>query len=128
MNTRYLPLFVLIAALGFVGSSRMLRAQGESAGQPSAGATNGSLDYEYFKDKVEPIFLKKRPGHARCVSCHTTNNVRLHLVALSPAAATWDEVQSRENFELVKRVLSRQSRKPAAHPSAGRIRRRRFLS
>ena len=104
MNIRYLPLFVLIAALGFVGSSRMLRAQGESAAQPPAGATNGSLDYEYFKDKVEPIFLKKRPGHARCVSCHTTNNVRLHLVPLSPGATTWDEAQSRENFELVKRV------------------------
>ncbi|HWF40423.1 MAG TPA: hypothetical protein VG322_17990 [Candidatus Acidoferrales bacterium] len=101
MKTRYLPLFVLIGAICVVGGSRMVGAQGESPSQPAA---SGSLDYEYFKDKVEPIFLKKRPGHARCVSCHSTNNVRLHLVPLSPGATTWDDVQSRENFELVKRV------------------------
>jgi hypothetical protein len=30
--------------------------------------------------------------------------VRLHLVPLSEGAAAWNEVQSRENFELIKRV------------------------
>ena len=104
MNKRYLPFFVLIAAIGFAGGSRTLRGQSESAAAPSGSSAHGSLDYEYFKDKVEPIFLKKRPGHARCVSCHTTNNVRLHLVALSPGADSWNEAQSRQNFELVKRV------------------------
>ena len=28
------------------------------------------LDYDYFKAKVQPIFLTKRPDHARCVMCH----------------------------------------------------------
>ena len=92
----------------FAGGARRLGAQGESGSAPAprvpAAAAGDSLDYEFFKDKVEPIFLKKRPGHARCVSCHTTNNVRLHLVPLSPGAATWNEEQSRENFQLVKRV------------------------
>src|SRR5216683_3944226 len=65
-----------------------------------------SLDYEFFKAKVEPIFLAKRPGHARCVVCHTINNAPLHLVPLSPGSATWNEEQSRQNFELVQRVAA----------------------
>src|SRR5438034_6305882 len=63
-----------------------------------------SLDYEFFKTKVQPIFLTKRDGHARCVACHTVNNAPFKLVALSPGAPTWNEEQSRMNFELVKRV------------------------
>ncbi len=43
--------------------------------------------------KVEPIFLAKRPGHARCVTCHTINHVPLHLVPLSPGSTTWNEEQ-----------------------------------
>ena len=113
MNRRLVPLGLpvcgaLLAALAFAGGARRLSAQGESPSAPAtkapAAAGGESLDYEFFKDKVEPIFLKKRPGHARCVSCHTTNNVRLHLVPLSPGATTWNEEQSRENFQLVKRV------------------------
>jgi len=74
--------------------------------QPAASATaSAALDYEYFKAKVEPVFLAKRPGHARCVVCHTINNAPLHLVPLSPGSTTWNEEQSRRNFELVKRVV-----------------------
>ena len=29
-----------------------------------------SLDFEIYRTRVEPIFIKKRPGHARCVACH----------------------------------------------------------
>lgn len=78
-----------------------------SVGAFSSGAASPddtTLDYDYFKAKVEPIFLKKRPGHARCVSCHAANHVRLHLVPLSPGSSKWNEEQSRENFELVKAV------------------------
>ena len=30
----------------------------------------GMLDYGFYKAKVQPIFLVKRPGHAPCVMCH----------------------------------------------------------
>ena len=33
-----------------------------------------SLDYATFKARVEPVFTKKRPGHARCVACHSAAN------------------------------------------------------
>jgi hypothetical protein len=33
-----------------------------------------TLDYDFFKTKVEPIFLKKREGHTRCYVCHEESN------------------------------------------------------
>ena len=36
----------------------------------AGGSAQASLDYEYFKAKVQPIFMTKRPGHARCIACH----------------------------------------------------------
>ena len=33
--------------------------------------TASTLDYSFFKERVQPVFLKKRAGHARCVTCHT---------------------------------------------------------
>jgi hypothetical protein len=75
----------------------------ESQAAPSSAP---SLDYAYFKTQVEPIFLKKRPGHARCVSCHSQNNAPLKVVPLSPGETTWNEEESRKNFELVKRVAT----------------------
>src|SRR6516165_2258107 len=86
-------------ALAAAGWSGPAQSQGAA---PGAGA---KLDYEFFKTKVEPVFLTKREGHARCVMCHTVNNAPFHLVSLSPGATTWNEEQSRQNFELVQRVV-----------------------
>jgi hypothetical protein len=60
-------------------------------------ATAPSLDYAFFRDRVQPIFLEKRPGHARCIVCHENGTPKLE--ALSPGAKTWNEEQSRKNFE-----------------------------
>ena len=78
-------------------------SQSESQAAPSSTAS-ASLDYEFFKAKVQPVFLTKRPGHTRCVVCHTTNNAPFHLVPLSPGSTTWNDEQSRRNFQLIQRV------------------------
>ena len=44
-----------------------------------------NLDYEFFKAKVEPIFLMKRPGHSPCVVCHAGGS-RSHPCCLSRCA------------------------------------------
>jgi hypothetical protein len=80
--------------------------QANSQPVSSSSAASASLNYEFFKTKVEPIFLAKRAGHTRCVACHTINNAPLHLVPLSPGSMTWNEEQSRQNFELVQRVAA----------------------
>jgi hypothetical protein len=62
-----------------------------------------AVSYEYFRDNVQPIFLKKRPGHARCVECHDGQAPRLQ--ALDPGATTWNEEQSRKNFDAWKNLV-----------------------
>jgi YVTN family beta-propeller protein len=78
----------------------LLETTASSQGPASPGA---SLDYNYFRDRVQPVFLAKRPGHARCISCHESGNPRLQ--ELSPGATTWDEEQSRKNFQAWQRVV-----------------------
>ena len=79
-----------------------LMTAGAQAQQPASSSP--SLNYEYFKTKVQPIFLAKRPGHARCVSCHSSGTP-LRLQPLAKGSATWSEEDSRKNFEAVKRFV-----------------------
>ena len=94
--------YMVVVACLFLATAGSLRQAG-SQPVPSSAAS-ASLDYEFFKAKVQPVFLARREGHARCVVCHTFNNAPFKLVPLSPGSTTWNEEQSRRNFELVKRV------------------------
>jgi hypothetical protein len=58
-----------------------------------------SLDYQFFTQRVEPVFLKKRAGHTRCYVCHSESNNAFRLEKLAPGASSWSEEQSRRNFE-----------------------------
>ena len=71
--------------------------------QPASSSTSTNLDYEFFKTKVQPIFLAKRAGHARCIACHG-QGTPLRLQALSPGSTSWTEEESRKNFEVMRRV------------------------
>jgi len=64
------------------------------------------LDYEFFKSRVEPVFLIKRPDHARCYVCHVESNNAFHLERLSPGVPDWTEEQSRRNFEVVATLVN----------------------
>src|SRR6516164_2375287 len=91
--------YVVIAACLVVAAGGLVN---QAVGQ---GASPPALDYQYFKDKVQPVFLHKREGHTRCVVCHTVNNAPLHLVPLSPGATSWNDQQSRQNFVLIQKVV-----------------------
>jgi hypothetical protein len=65
-----------------------------------------ALDFAFFKSRVEPVFLEKRPGHTRCVVCHAGSNNNLRLERLSPGQSTWSEEQSRKNFEMVSKLVN----------------------
>ena len=71
---------------------------------PSAAAQ--SLDFQTYKTKVEPIFLKKRAPHARCVVCHSNSNSAFRLQPLPKGVTAWTEEQSRLNYENVKNLVS----------------------
>jgi hypothetical protein len=83
-------------------------------------AVGQSLDYETYKKSVEPIFAKKRMGHARCVACHSASNNAFRLQPLAEGSA-WTDEQSRRNFESCTRLVN--AKNPAAsmllkHPLA----------
>ena len=65
----------------------------------------GTLDYDFFKAKVQPIFLEKRPGHAPCAMCHAGAENMLHLEKLPDGQATWTEEQTRKNFDTVTKIV-----------------------
>ena len=95
----------------FVTNSRSGFSETYGAGNPalsaqaaSSSAAPASLDYEFFKVRVQPIFLAKRPGHARCIACHGSGTP-LRLQPLSPGSTGWNEEETRKNFDAVRRVV-----------------------
>ncbi len=87
---------ILVAVFAAVAVSSSMRA----------AQTAPKLDYEFFKSRVEPVFLTKRPDHARCYVCHVESNNAFHLERLSPGAGAWTEEQSRRNFETVSQLVN----------------------
>ena len=64
-----------------------------------------ALDFEVFRTRVQPIFSKERPGHARCYGCHILPNRNFFLATLSPEMADWTDEQSHRNFQNVLRLV-----------------------
>ncbi len=109
--------FLLLTLVGLLVSI-------QSAGSQQA-ASSTTLDFDFFRTRVQPIFTTKRAGNARCVSCHAFGTP-MQLQPLSPEAATWNEEQSRKNFDIVRsRVVpgnpegSRLLRHPLAQSAGG---------
>ena len=71
----------------------------------SAFAAEVALDYDSYKSRVEPIFLKKRPSHGRCYVCHAESNNAFRLEKLSPGSTSWTEEQSQRNFEKIAALV-----------------------
>jgi YVTN family beta-propeller protein len=73
-----------------------------SAQTPSAPpSTSPSLDFDFYKARIQPILTTKRAGNARCVSCHASGTP-MRLQPLPPGSATWNEADSRKNFDLIR--------------------------
>src|SRR5258708_6348966 len=103
---------------GFVGSSALVlgwygpfaaaQSDGERVAQ-APSASRPSLDYEFFKTRVESIFIKKRwTDHSRCYVCHEISRHGggpLSLARLPAGASFWTEEQSRLNFEVVSKLV-----------------------
>ena len=95
--------FVLVAGAVLFVAVRFTAAQ--SAGQ-AASAPKPTLDYEFFKTRVEPILVKRRAGHARCVLCHGRGlGAPQYLVKLSPGSTFWTEEETRRNFQNISKLV-----------------------
>jgi YVTN family beta-propeller protein len=73
-------------------------SSGTPAMRPASPATN-VLSFQSFRTSIEPIFLKERPGHARCYGCHSEYNRSFHLEKLSLGATDWTEEQAQRNYQ-----------------------------
>ena len=73
--------------------------------QSSDGNRLFELDYPQYRETIEPIFLNRRPGNARCVVCHSQGGGNSFLEPLPPGREAYDEEQSIRNFERVQRLV-----------------------
>ena len=64
-----------------------------------------TLDFQFYRARVEPILLSPRRGNARCVVCHSRGGGNSFLEPLAPGATAYDEQQSRRNFERIQRLI-----------------------
>ena len=71
----------------------------------SAPTAEVALDYDIYRSRIEPIFLKKRPGHGRCYVCHAEANNAFRLQKLSPGSKSWSEEQSQRNFQSIAALV-----------------------
>jgi len=117
----------------------LLGAPGLAPAPASSAAPQQALDFEFYRDNVEPIFMKSRgdflppdPGDPACVMCHTwQTNTPLKLQPLEEdgnGGVFWTEEQSRLNFEVVSRLVvpgdpenSRFLRKPLVARAGGTV-------
>lgn len=96
-------------------------------------APQNLLDFDVYRQRVEPIFLVDRggngPGASACVTCHVQSGTPMRLQPLQEdgsGGVYWTEEQSRMNFAVVSRLVtpgdpqtSRLLREPLAMSAGG---------
>ena len=71
----------------------------------AAHAADVTLDYDFFKARVQPIFLTKRDNHVRCYVCHSEASNAFKLVHMEKGQKAYTEEETRKNFETVSRLI-----------------------
>ena len=88
---------------GVIAAAAVLAAV---AGPHTTSRAAPALDYDFFKTRVQMVFLEKRPTHTRCYICHAESNNGFHLERLASGETFWTEEQSRKNFEMASRLVN----------------------
>ena len=107
---RVASFLIVVIALMALASAGPSQAQLSSP----AAATPPALDFEVFRTSVQPIFLNKRKGLARCYVCHS-QGTSFRLQPLTAGSTSWNEEASRRNLEAVQRLVV------AGNPQASRL-------
>jgi YVTN family beta-propeller protein len=75
--------------------------------QAARPSSSNSLDFAFFREAVEPIFLARRPGNVRCVTCHAGGaSSQLRLQPLTQGETSWSEAQSRQNLQAIEQFVT----------------------
>src|SRR6266576_3319693 len=100
------PAMNVLANAGNANEAQQSQSANSGQFQETISSSKDIFDFDFFKSKVEPIFLKQRPGHARCYACHSDPNRVFHLERLSDGVKEWTEEQSRRNFLTITRLVA----------------------
>jgi hypothetical protein len=120
MSHRHWGILAAAAALCVTAVWTGAKPAGVASAQ-EASTEKSPLDFQVYRTRVEPIFLKQRGEHARCYACHSQNESFFHLQRLMPGQTTWTEEQSRLNFRSVSKLVipgSTSESKLLMHPLA----------
>jgi YVTN family beta-propeller protein len=103
LRKKQMPLLIIVVLW-----SLLLPPTAAPGDQPDKGAdaAQSSLDFQTYRNYIEPIFLKQRQDGVRCYDCHSVLATRLRLQPLSPGKSSWTEEQSRRNFEAVSQLVT----------------------
>lgn len=77
-------------------------------------AADADADFAFYKTRVEPLFLKHRAPHGRCITCHAGRGNGLALQPITVGSTAWTEEQSRRNYEVVSQLVA--PGKPTSSP------------
>jgi len=100
-----LLMFCAATTSSLYSGTRELGTTAPPAQAASSSTQTGGLSFEFFKTKVQPIFLKSRAEHARCYGCHILSNRIFRLEPLSPGSTDWSDEQSQRNFQSALEVV-----------------------
>ena len=87
-----------------IAPSLLLLLVASSSATAQTRPAAATLDFEFFKTRVQPIFLAERQGHARCIACHGSGTP-LRLQPIAAGRTTWTDEESRKNFDAVRAMV-----------------------
>ena len=98
---------------------------GLGQGTPPPPQAASTLDYAGFRDTVQPMFLDKKAGLARCYVCHS-QGTPFRIQRLPEGRTAYNEEETRKNFDAIRRLVtpgvpetSRLLLMPLAHEAGG---------
>jgi hypothetical protein len=62
-----------------------------------------TVDFEFFRACVQPIFATPREGHIKCSNCHAAGQIGFAPVAQS--GSTWSDAEARRAFSTISRLV-----------------------
>lgn len=79
-------------------------AEWVAAADPVEPPSLRSLDYEFFRDCVQRIYLDKRSGDVECVHCHESGT-RGFAQPIPEGRGFWNEEETERNFAATRRYV-----------------------